>query len=66
MIGSWYATPGFWEACGIPSMSEPSASTGLPDPQVAMKAVGIPAMPSSTVNPFFFRTSIRYRFVSNS
>ena len=35
MIGSWYATPGFCDACGMPSMSEPSAITGLPDPHVA-------------------------------
>jgi hypothetical protein len=43
----------------MPSMSEPSAMTGLPDPQVAMKAVGMPAMPSSTANPFFLRMPIR-------
>ena len=40
-------------------MSEPSAITGLPDPQVAMNAVGMPAIPSSTVKPFFSRMSIR-------
>ena len=32
MIGSWYATPGFCDDCGMPSMSDPSAITGLPDP----------------------------------
>ena len=30
MIGSCHATPGFCEACGMSSMSEPSAITGLP------------------------------------
>ena len=45
--GSWYATPGFCDACGMPSMSEPSAMTGLPDPQVAVQAVGMPATPRS-------------------
>ena len=39
-------------------MSEPSAITGLPDPHVAMNAVGMPAMPSWTVKPFFSSTSI--------
>ena len=37
---------GFCDACGIPSMSLPSAITGLPEPHDAMKAVGIPAIPS--------------------
>ena len=32
MIGSRYATPGFCDACGMQSTSEPSAITGLPDP----------------------------------
>ena len=32
-------------------MSEPSAITGLPEPHVAMNAVGMPAMPSSTGEP---------------
>ncbi len=40
IIGAWYATPGFCDACGMPSMSEPSAMTGFPDPHVAMNAVG--------------------------
>ena len=53
-----YATTALHE-CGIPSMSEPSAITGFPDPHVAMNAVGMPAMPSSTANPFFFRMSTR-------
>src|SRR6266508_3742708 len=48
------------------SMSEPSAITGLPDPQLAMNAVGMPAMPSCTVKPFFFKMSVRYFDVSNS
>ncbi len=43
----------------MPSMSEPRAMTGLPLPQVAMKAVGMPAMPSWTVKPFFRRMSTR-------
>ncbi len=47
-------------------MSEPSAMTGLPEPHVAMKAVGIPAIPAWTVNPFFFRMSMMYRLVSVS
>ena len=46
MIGSCQATPGFCDACGMSSMSEPSAITGLPLPQVAIHAVGMPAMPS--------------------
>ncbi len=46
-------------------MSEPSAITGLPEPHVAMNAVGMPAMPSCTVKPFFLSTSTRYRWVSN-
>ena len=29
------------------------AMTGLPEPQVATHAVGMPAMPRSTVKPFF-------------
>ena len=40
-------------------MSEPSAMTGLPDPHVATNAVGMPATPSSTLNPFVLRMSIR-------
>ena len=55
--GSWKATPGFCDDCGIPSMSLPRAITGFPDPQLAMNAVGMPATPSSTVNPFFRRMS---------
>ena len=40
-------------------MSDPSAITGLPLPQVAIQAVGIPAMPSSTAKPFLTRISFR-------
>ena len=47
-------------------MSDPSASTGLPLPQLATNAVGIPTMPSSTVKPFFLSSSTRYRCVSTS
>jgi hypothetical protein len=38
MIGSCHATPGFCDACGMSSMSEPSAMTGLPLPHVAVHA----------------------------
>ena len=64
--GSWYATPGFCDACGMQSMSEPSARIGLPDPQLAIHAVGMPAIPSCTVKPFFFRIPVRYFDVSIS
>ena len=47
-------------------MSEPSAMTGLPDPQLAIHAVGMPARFSSIVKPFFFRMPVRYFDVSNS
>jgi len=47
-------------------MSDPSAITGLPDPQVATQAVGIPATPSVTVNPFFRSSPVRYFEVSIS
>ena len=47
-------------------MSEPSAITGLPDPQRATNAVGMPATPSCTVKPFCFRMPTRYFEVSNS
>jgi len=39
--GSCHGTPGFWFVCGRPSMSEPSAMTGLPDPHDATQAVGM-------------------------
>ncbi len=60
IIGSCHATPGFCDACGMQSMSEPSAITGLPEPQLAIHAVGIPARFSCTVKPFFLRMSVRY------
>ncbi len=47
-------------------MSEPNAMTGFPEPQVATKAVGIPAVPRSTVKPFFSSNPVRYFDVSNS
>ena len=47
-------------------MSEPSAITGLPDPQRAVHAVGIPATPRSMVKPCFSRTPVRYFEVSTS
>ena len=57
--GSRYATPGFCDDCGMPSMSDPSAMTGLPLPHVAMNAVGMPATPSSIVKPFFLSSAMR-------
>ncbi len=66
IIGSCYATPGFCEACGISSISEPSEITGLPEPQVATHAVGIPATPRSILKPSFSRMPVRYFEVSNS
>ncbi len=47
-------------------MSEPSEITGLPSPQVATQAVGIPATPRSTLKPSFSRMPVRYFEVSNS
>ena len=43
----------------MPSMSEPSAITGFPDPQRATHAVGIPETPRSTLKPFFSSTPVR-------
>ncbi len=40
-------------------MSEPSAITGLPLPQVATHAVGMPATPRFTAKPFFSRIPVR-------
>ncbi len=59
IIAAWHATPGFWDACGMSSISEPREMTGLPEPQVATQAVGMPAIPSRTVNPFLRSRSIR-------
>ena len=50
----------------MPSRSEPSAITGLPEPHVATHAVGMPATPSRTVKPFVLRMSTMYFDVSNS
>ena len=47
-------------------MSEPSAITGLPDPQRRAHAVGMPATPRSILKPFFSRMPVRYFDVSNS
>ena len=47
-------------------MSEPSEMTGLPEPQVAIQAVGMPEIPSSIENPFCRRMPVRYFEVSNS
>jgi hypothetical protein len=43
----------------MPSMSEPIEITGFPEPHEATQAVGIPATPSSTVNPFCRRMPAR-------
>ena len=64
--GSCYATPGFCEACGMSSISEPSEITGLPEPHVATHAVGMPATPRSILKPSFSRMPVRYFEVSNS
>ena len=50
----------------MPSMSEPSAMTGLPEPHFAIHPVGTPANPRWTVKPFFSRTPVRYFDVSTS
>src|SRR5688572_16203078 len=50
----------------MPSISDPSEMTGLPDPQVAIHAVGIPEIPSSIVNPCWRRIFVRYLDVSIS
>ena len=50
----------------MPSMSEPSAITGLPLPKVATHAVGMPATPRRTANPFFSSMPVRYLEVSTS
>ena len=47
-------------------MSEPSAITGLPDPQVATHAVGMPDCPRVTLKPNFSSCAVRYRDVSTS
>src|SRR3954447_5556818 len=48
------------------STSEPRAITGLPEPQRAVHAVGMPAPPSCTVKPFCRRIPVRNFVVSNS
>ena len=58
--------PGFWEVFGRQSISLPIAMTGLPEPQRATQAVGMPATPRSIVKPFFSRISVMYFEVSNS
>ena len=47
-------------------MSEPNEMTGLPEPQRATNAVGMPATPRSTVKPFCSRMPVRYFDVSTS
>src|SRR6516225_6108649 len=48
------------------SMSDPRAMMGLPSPQVARNAVGIPATPRSILKPAFSKIPVRYLDVSNS
>jgi len=48
------------------SMSEPNEITGLPEPQRATNAVGMPATPRSTLKPFCSRMPVRYFEVSTS
>src|ERR1035438_10122748 len=48
------------------SISLPREITGLPDPQLATHAVGIPATPREILNPSFSRMAVRYLVVSNS
>ena len=50
----------------MPSMSEPIAITGLPEPQVATQAVGMPATPRWTLKPYFSSMPVRYFEVSTS
>ena len=50
----------------MPSMSVPSAMTGVPDPHRATQEVGMPATPVSTVKPCSSRMPVTYRWVSNS
>ena len=40
-------------------MSDPSAITGLPLPQVATHAVGMPATPRRIAKPFFSSMAVR-------
>ena len=67
-MGSCAATPGFWLALGMQSISLPSAMTGPPVPlvQVAVQPVGRPATPRTTLKPFFSRTLVMYFEVSTS
>src|SRR5260221_12147689 len=48
------------------SRALPRAMTGLPLPQRAIQAVGMPAMPFSTLNPFLARMVVIYLDVSTS
>ena len=59
--GSCQGMPGFCEALGMQSTSEPSAMTGPPCPcvQRATHALGMPATPRSTVKPFFSSSAVR-------
>ena len=64
--GSRYATPGFCDARGMQSTSVMKPMTGLPAPQLATHAVGMPATPRSTLKPFFSSRPVRNRAVSTS
>ena len=57
IIGSCQATPGFCDACGISSISEPSEITGLPDPQDATHAVGNPGDAVFDFESFFLQNA---------
>ena len=70
-MGFCSATPAICELEGVASNSVWSATTGLPDPQVAMKAVGIPEMFRSISKPACSRISViipevRYSCIPNS
>src|ERR1017187_1340558 len=66
IIGSCQPTPGFCDACGMSSKSLPREITGLPDPQLATHAVGMPATPRRIWKPSFSRIPVRYLEVSTS
>ena len=48
------------------STSVMNPMTGLPEPQLAIQAVGMPATPRSTLKPFFSSIAVTYRDVSTS
>ena len=58
--------PGSWLRPGSASTSLPMAMSGPPVPQLAVHAVGMPAMPRVMVKPFFSRMPVRYSAVRTS